>query len=104
MTSSSFPISRLATLAATAVLALALPVVAAEKKKKAKAAKSPTTTAAQTSMVTVVDGVVQPRRPLPDAIADAIQFLRKADGAYVPGNLKGELAGYFMAAHVNADG
>ena len=56
------------------------------------------------SMVTVVDGVVQPRRPLSAAIADAIQFLRKADGAYVPGRIDGELAGYFMSAHVNADG
>lgn len=56
------------------------------------------------SMVKVVDGVVQPRRPLPDAIADAIQFLRKADGAYVPGRIDGELAGYFMSAHVKPDG
>jgi hypothetical protein len=54
--------------------------------------------------VTVVDGVVQPRRPVAEAIADAILFLRKADGAYVPGRIDGELAGYFMSAHVNADG
>jgi len=56
------------------------------------------------SNVKVVDGVVQPRRPIPEAIADAIQFLRKADGAYVPGRIDGELPGYLMHAHVNADG
>ncbi len=56
------------------------------------------------SMVKVVDGVVQPRRPLSEAMADAILFLRKADGAYVPGNINGDLAGYFMAAHVGPDG
>lgn len=80
---------------------------AADQPKKAKKAKAaPTATAAEAPkpIVTVVDGVVQPRRPLPEAIADAIQFLRKADGSYVPGNITGELAGYFMAAHVNADG
>ena len=54
--------------------------------------------------VSVKDGVVQPRRPLPEAMADAMQFLRKADGAYVPGRLDGELAGYFSSAHVNPDG
>ena len=52
----------------------------------------------------VVDGVVQPRRPVPEAVADAMRFLRKADGAYVPGNLNGELAGYFTSAFVNEDG
>lgn len=55
-------------------------------------------------MVKVVDGVVQPVRPVTEAIDDAIRFLRKADGAYVPGKMEGELAGYFMHAHVNADG
>ncbi len=56
------------------------------------------------STVTVVDGVVQPRRPMAEALDDAIRFLRKADGAYVPGKIDGELAGYFMSAHVRADG
>jgi hypothetical protein len=56
------------------------------------------------SAVEVVDGVVQPRRPMTEAIDDAIRFLRKADGAYVPGKIDGELAGYFMSAHVKADG
>jgi hypothetical protein len=56
------------------------------------------------SFVTVVDGVVMPRRPIAEAVTDAIQFLRKADGTYVPGRIDGELAGYFMAAHVNPDG
>lgn len=63
--------------------------------------------AAQTSSaskVKVVDGVVQPRRPIPEAMTDAIQFLRKADGTYVPGRIDGELPGYFMHAHVNSDG
>lgn len=54
--------------------------------------------------IPVKDGIVQPRRPLPAAMADAMQFLRKADGAYVPGRLDGELAGYFSSAHVNPDG
>ncbi len=54
--------------------------------------------------VRVVDGVVQGRRPLTDAIAEAMQFLKKADGGYVPGRTDGELAGYFTSAHVNPDG
>lgn len=72
------------------------------KKKAAAAATSPAQPPA--SMVTVVDGIVQPRRPLAEAIPDAIRFLRKADGGYVPGDSKSERAGYFMAAHVMADG
>jgi hypothetical protein len=31
-------------------------------------------------------------------------FLKKADGAYVPGNITGPLAGYFTSAHVLEDG
>src|ERR1043165_452086 len=54
--------------------------------------------------VKVVDGIVQPRRPIADAMADAILFLRKADGAYKPGHIDGELPGYMLNAHVNADG
>jgi hypothetical protein len=54
--------------------------------------------------VHVIDGIVQPKRPLPDSIADAMQFLKKADGAYIPGNIAGPLAGYFTSAHVMADG
>ena len=54
--------------------------------------------------VRVVDGVVQGRRPLAEAIAEAMQFLKKADGGYVPGRTDGELAGYFTSAHVNPDG
>jgi hypothetical protein len=68
---------------------------------------SAATRAAETppaSTVRVVDGVVQTRRPMADAIDDAIRFLRKADGAYVPGRIDGELAGYIMSAHVQADG
>ncbi len=81
--------------------------VAAEKASKGEASeKSGRSEAAKPagSMVKVVDGVVQPRRPIAEAIAEAMQFLRKADGAYVPGRIDGELAGYFMSAHVNADG
>lgn len=54
--------------------------------------------------VQVVDGVVQPCRPLSEAIARAMEFLKKADGGYVPGRIDGELAGYFTCAHVNEDG
>jgi hypothetical protein len=63
------------------------------------AAEKPATQAVQ-----VVDGVVMPRRPVPEAIADAMRFLKKADGAYVPGKIDGELAGYFTSAFVNEDG
>ena len=104
MIPSSRSVSRLATLATAVLLALALPALAAEKTRKAEAAQSTEPAAAQPSLVKVVDGVVQPRRPLAEAIADAILFLRKADGAYVPGRIDGDLAGYFMYAHVNADG
>ena len=61
-------------------------------------------TAPTTQRVPVIDGVVQPRQPVKDAIADAMRFLKKADGAYVPGKLDGELAGYFTSAFVNEDG
>jgi hypothetical protein len=56
------------------------------------------------SLVKVTDGVVQPRRPVAAAVADALQFLRKADGQYVPGRTDGDLAGYFNSAFVNEDG
>lgn len=74
-------------------------------------AQEPTTSAldtqAQTSdtvKVKIVDGIVQPRRPVLDAIADAMQFLKRADGGYKPGTINGELAGYFTSAFVNEDG
>ena len=54
--------------------------------------------------VPVKDGIVQPRQPVPDAVAQAMAFLKKADGAYVPGKLDGELAGYFTSAFVLEDG
>ena len=54
--------------------------------------------------VRVVDGVVLPRRPVAEAIAQAMQFLKKGDGGYVPGRIDGPLAGYFTSAHVNEDG
>ncbi len=54
--------------------------------------------------VRVVDGLVQPRRPVAEAIVDAMQFLKKADGAYGPGRIDGDLAGYFSSAFVQADG
>jgi hypothetical protein len=57
-----------------------------------------------TSTVAVVDGIVQPRLPITQAIADAMAFLKKADGDYVPGHIGGALAGYFTSAHVLEDG
>ena len=94
--------------ASVVIAALCVPsfLAAAEQPKKAKKAKAAASAPAEAPkpIVTVVDGIVQPRRPLAEAIPDAIRFLRKADGAYVPGNINGELAGYFMAAHVMADG
>jgi hypothetical protein len=64
-----------------------------------RAADQPTT-----SPVKVIDDIVQPKRPIPAAIADAMQFLKKADGGYVPGKIDGELAGYFTSAFVEEDG
>lgn len=80
--------------------------LAAEKAKKSQGPKAAAAEAAQpvASVVKLVDGIVQPVRPVTEAIADGIRFLRKADGAYVPGRIDGELAGYFMSALVNADG
>ena len=54
--------------------------------------------------VPTVDGIVQPRRPLPDAVADAMKFFKRSDEGYVPGKLDGPLAGYFRSAHVLTDG
>lgn len=60
--------------------------------------------AAAVAPVPVKNGVVQPRRPLPEALCDAMQFLKRADGGYLPGRIDGELAGYFTSAFVNPDG
>jgi hypothetical protein len=54
--------------------------------------------------VKVVDGVVMPRRPVATALVDAMHFLKKADGDYVPGLTNGDLAGYFTSAFVNSNG
>jgi hypothetical protein len=54
--------------------------------------------------VKVVDGVVQPQRSIGAAIDQAMEFLKLADGDYVPGNIEGPLAGYFTSAFVNEDG
>jgi hypothetical protein len=59
---------------------------------------------AGTNQVRLADGIVLPRRPVAEAIAAAMQFLKKADGGYVPGRIDGELAGYFTSAFVNEDG
>ncbi len=59
---------------------------------------------AETNKVRVVDGVVLPCRPVADAITKAMEFLKKADGGYVPGRIDGALAGYFTSAFVNPDG
>jgi len=70
-------------------------------------ATAPTSNAPATTTsasVPVVDGIVQPREPLADSIARAMQFLKKADGGYIPGNIDGPLAGYFTSAHVLEDG
>ena len=64
-----------------------------------RAAESP-----ERNRVPVADGIVTPCRPVSEAIAQAMQFLKKADGTYVPGRIDGELAGYFTRAHVNEDG
>jgi len=58
----------------------------------------------ESKRVPVADGIVTPCRPIDEAIAKAMQFLKKADGGYVPGKINGELAGYFTCAHVNEDG
>ena len=63
------------------------------------AAERPKNTAVQ-----VADGVVMPRRPVAEAITEAMQFLKKADNGYVPGAIDGNLAGYFASAFVNEDG
>jgi len=58
----------------------------------------------ESKRVAAADGIVMPCRPLSEAIAQAMQFLKKADGTYVPGRIDGDLAGYFTRAHVNEDG
>jgi len=59
---------------------------------------------AGTNKVQMADGIVLPLRPVAEAIADAMQFLKKADGGYVPGRIDGDLAGYFTSAFVKEDG
>jgi hypothetical protein len=94
-----------------AIAGVALAAVAAATLGDDRTAPTPTTRPATSATlapwaaaVQVVDGVVRPRRPLPEAIADAMRFLKKADDGYVPGRIDGPLAGYFTSAHVLADG
>src|SRR5512135_2894866 len=65
---------------------------------------TPAQPVATNQAVRVLDGVVQPKRPVAEAVQVAMQFLKKADGGYVPGRIDGKLAGYFTSAHVNPDG
>lgn len=58
----------------------------------------------ESSKVKVTEGVVMPRRPVAEAIAEAMLLLKKTDGAYVPGKMDSNLAGYFTSAHVKEDG
>ena len=67
-------------------------------------AAAPAASTAPAEKVPVVDGIVQPRRPIHQAITEAMAVLRKADGKYVPGRIDGPLAGYFISCYVNADG
>lgn len=83
---------------------MAFPSVMAAEKTKGGKKRQATEAETVRPIVTVTDGIVQPRRPVAEAIRDAMQFLKKADGGYLPGRIDGELAGYFMSAHVNADG
>jgi uncharacterized protein YyaL (SSP411 family) len=94
-----FHIRLVAAAAACVLFSLTLP------KRSAHAAEEPAPAGAPaTAPVPVVDGIVQPREKLADSIARAMQFLKKADGAYVPGKIDGPLAGYYSSAHVLADG
>src|SRR4051812_40966303 len=88
---------------AIAVCAATLSGAAAAETGASKPA-APATNVSPNPTVRVIDGVVQPRRPLPGVIADAIAFFRKSDGGYVPGRIDGPLAGYFTSAHVLEDG
>jgi hypothetical protein len=96
------PATSLAAAAAlAALLAFAGPSPAAPAEESAPAAADP-----NAPQVPVVDGIVQPRRPITDAIADAMAFFKKSDGDYVPGHIDDpdKLAGYFTRAHVKTDG
>ncbi|MFZ5830543.1 MAG: hypothetical protein ACOY3P_10665, partial [Planctomycetota bacterium] len=68
------------------------------------AAEREDSSSAAVNKVPTADGVVVPRRPVAEAISLAMEFLKKADGAYKPGSIDGELAGYFTSAFVNEDG
>ena len=50
------------------------------------------------------DGIVPPRRPVAEAVEDAMRFFKGTDGGYVPGRLDGELAAYFSDAFMGAKG
>lgn len=86
-----------------ALLALTVPLAYAADPAKTASATAPKADA-NAPQVPVVDGIVQPRKPIPQAIADAMQLLRKADGEYKPGNIDGPLAGYFTSCYVQPDG
>ena len=54
--------------------------------------------------IPLVEGVVPPLRPVGTAVTMAMNFLKKADGGYVPGRIDGELAAYFSDAFMSVDG
>ena len=86
----------------SATLALLLLSATADSNAAESPAAAPP--AAAPPAIQVNEGVVTPRRPVGEAIDLAMRFLQKADGGYVPGNIDGELAGYFTSAFVNEDG
>ena len=90
-------------IACSVLISFATLAIAAEPTATAPVG-APPETKTDGDRVPVVDGIVQPRRPILPAIADAMAFLKKADGEYVPGKLDGPLAGYFISAHVMPDG
>ena len=53
--------------------------------------------------IRVADGILQPRCPMAQAVAQPMEFLRKGDGDYRLGRIDDPLASYFSTAVVNPD-
>jgi len=94
----------LITIAVYTSLWLAQPLLFQDTSPAAAYAQESSTQQEPANKVKVVDGLVMPRQPLGKALKDAMQFLKKSDGGYIPGEPGAKHAGYFLSCMVHADG
>ncbi len=89
---------------ACATAAVLYHVLAVPSGMGAESAAKPPATQSSRPLIPLVNGIVPPQRPVGTAVTLAMNFLKRADGSYVPGRIDGELAAYFSDAFMSVDG